>query len=288
MPTTNDNSTMPGSSVESQGVTEFQFDLPPFPTTATQLVAELNNPDVQVPKIIQLIECEPTVGSKVINLANSPLYGTSRPITTIGHAIVILGFKSVAQLALTVATGGVFADDGSPCADARRTTYCQSLGVATLARQIAGQSKQANPDEAFLSGVMHDIGKIILFEAAGITYREMIAGDPTGNTTLAESEEFGTTHPELGKCCGRKWGLPNSIVVAIANHHLSLDDTCDPLSETIIAANHFARSWQIGFEPEDVDGFAEQIEGEVCKHIKGDLQAECVEQFAALREICLF
>ena len=245
------------------GSTEtFQFDLPPFPTTASQLVAELNHPEVQVSRIIQLIECEPTVGSKVIKLANSPLYGASRPITTIGHAIVLLGFKSVSQLALTIATGSVFASKDTACCDARRATYRQSLGVATLARLIASQSKRANPDEAFLSGVMHDIGKIVLFETAGVSYSEMIAGHPTGNTTYLEDDTFGVTHPQLGQTCGRKWGLPSSIVLAIANHHLSLSEVSHPLSETIIAANHFARRWQIGFDTEDAVELDEQIERE--------------------------
>lgn len=269
-------------------IREFSFDLPPFPTTASQLVSELNGGDVQVPRIIQLIECEPTVGSKVINLANSPLYGTSRPITTIGHAVVILGFKSVAQLALTVATAGVFEGKSTSFCETRRETYSQSLAIATLARHIARQDNQANPDEAFICGVMHDIGRIVLLESVGEPYHEMVVDNPIGNTTELETESFGITHPELGRACGKKWGLPNSIVVAIAHHHFPIAEVSDPLSQAIITANYCARRWQIGFATADDFVLDEQLEAVIGSEANADLQTECIEQFDAIREICMF
>lgn len=272
---------------ELQPQIEFRFELPPFPTTASQLVAELNNSDVQVPRVTQLIECEPTIGSRVLSLANSPIYGTSRPISTISHAIVILGFRSVTQLALTVATGSVFSDDASPCAEARQKTYSQSLAVATVARLIASKTQAVNADEAFLSGVMHDVGKLILFDSAGATYSQMIADHPTGDTTAAEHEQFGTTHPELGHRCGKKWGLPHSINQAISNHHLPLCEVSDPLSETLITADYLARKWQIGFEPQGDFDAHEHIENTIVTALDSGIQDECVEQFAAIREICL-
>ncbi len=267
-------------------IREFCFDLPPFPAAASQLVAELNQPDVQVARIIQLIECEPIVGSQVIRLANSPIYGTSRPITTIGHAIVVLGFKSVAQLALTVATADIFQTAGSTCADARRRTYCQSLAVATLARALARIHYRANPDEAFLAGVMHDIGKVILLDAAGDLYGEMISRH-AGDTTPRENETFGTTHPLLGAACGREWGLPHCIALAIKHHHTPLVEVSEPLSKTIIAANYYARLWQIGFEANDAVDLKEDDEADIPAVEDASIQPECMEQFAAIAEICL-
>jgi putative nucleotidyltransferase with HDIG domain len=266
---------------------DFKFELPPFPTTAAQLVAELSSPEVEVSRVAQLIECEPTIGSRVLGLANSPLYATSRSISTISHAIVILGFKSVSRLALTVATGGMFNQSSAACAEARRTTYCQSLAIATVARLIARETKRVDADEAFLAGVMHDVGKLILFDAAGTAYCEMINDHPAVNIVSLESDAFGITHPELGMSCGKKWGLPPSINAAIANHHFPLHEVADPLSQTVIAANYFARKWQIGFRPEESFDIDERIETASSCATDNTIASECVEQFAAIGEICL-
>ena len=200
------------------GKLKFRFDLPPFPTTASRLVAELNNANAKVSEVTQLIECEPMIGSKVISLANNMVFG-SRSISTISHAIVILGFKSVARLSLTVATGSVF-DGGASCLESRKQTYRQSLAVATLARRIASETGLVNPDEAFLTGVVHDIGKLVLFDAAGESYAEMLDANPVDQITGLELETYGATHPELGKQCGKNWGLPHTINTAINNHHI--------------------------------------------------------------------
>ena len=264
---------------------DFSFDLPPFPTTATQLVTELNEPEVQVASIIQLIECEPTVAAKVLQLANSPIYGATRAITTIGHAIVILGFKSVAQLALTVATGTVFDGGDAACKDQRKATFTQSLAVASLARTVAKQSRSANPDEAFLCGVMHDIGKLILFDAASSDYLAIVENEPSGNTTASELALFGTTHPELGATCGKHWGLPSPITAAIGKHHDRLAQTADALTTSVISANHLARHWGIGFEPAAKLDCEDELSA--VASVDPDIEAECREQFSAICEICL-
>ena len=266
---------------------DFKFELPPFPTTASQLVTELSSAEARVPRVAQLIECEPTIASKVLKLANSPLYATSRPISTISHAIVILGFKSVSRLALTVATGSIFEDPSASCAEARRTTYSQSLAIATVARLIAGQTQRVDADEAFLAGVMHDVGKLILFDAAGTAYGEMINDHPAGSILSLEHDAFGTTHPALGMTCGKKWGLPLSINAAISDHHLPMHEVSDPLSQTVIAANYFARRWQLGFGPHEAIDIDQQIESEITCAVDSTIESQCVEQFAAIGEICL-
>ncbi len=266
---------------------EFNYKIPPFSATASQIMAELTRPDVKVPQIIQLIECEPTIGSQVLRMANSPIYGCRREIARVGHAIVILGFKTVAQAAIAAATGSIFNDSSDECDAARRQTYRESLSVATTGRLIAQRLRLANPDEAFLSGVMHDIGKLIFFQEAGETYSNLLGNKPDGETADWEMQHFGIAHPGLGKVCGQKWGLPYSINKAIETHHESVGDLETPLSEVVVMANYLARRWQIGFEPEAMVAPNEAIEVRLACMNGESCQSECQDQFAAVEEICL-
>ena len=267
---------------------EFQYQLPPFPVTATQLVTEINQEQVEVPKVTQLIECDAVISSKVLALANSPIYCPSRPITTINHAVVILGFRSVAKLVLTVATSSVFADKSTPCVDARLKTLRESLAIATTARVLADQAGNVDADEAFLAGVMHDVGKLVFFNAVGEEYAELIACHPDGDSTSEERERFGVTHPELGKTCGASWGVPHNINVAINNHHQGLDDVDDPLSATIIQADYVARRWQIGFEGRSAAVENAEMEQKLGAFLADvDARGTTNEEFEAISEMCL-
>lgn len=267
---------------------EFQYQLPPFPVTATQLVTEINQEQVEVPKVTQLIECDAVISSKVLALANSPIYCPSRPITTINHAVVILGFRSVAKLVLTVATSSVFADKSTPCIGARLQTLRESLAIATTARVLADQAGTVDADEAFLAGVMHDVGKLVFFNAIGEEYAELIARHPHGDSTSEEQERFGVTHPELGKTCGSNWGVPHNINVAINNHHQGLDAVDDELSATIIQADYVARRWQLGFDSRSTaveNAEMEQKLGEFLADV--DARGTTNEEFEAISEMCL-
>ncbi|QDV87588.1 HDOD domain-containing protein [Planctomycetes bacterium TBK1r] len=264
----------------------FQFEIPRFSATASQLVETLNQTEANVPAVVQLIECEPTISSQVLGLANSPIYGASRAITTIGHAVVVLGFRCVAQQAIASASGALFKAKDAACQAHRLDTYIQSLGVATTARFIAKRTKTTNPDEAFLCGVVHDIGKLILFQHAGEAYAGMLDESPHEKSLAPEIESYGITHATLGRQCGVAWSLPTQMCITIANHHLPLNEATDPLSRTLICAAYLAKKWQLGF-CEDAFSEDSEMESELCDFQDPDLAAECREQFEAIRDICL-
>jgi HD-like signal output (HDOD) protein len=280
---------------------EYQFDLLPFPSTAARLVSALGDESTDVRDVIKLIECEPKVSSRVLQMSNSPLYGATRSIATIGHAVVILGFKSVSNLALTAAAEGIFSQGGVECGPVRKQTYFQSLAIGTVARLLAQQVDEASPDEAFLAGVMHDIGKLVLLDAAGRDYVRVITGDEMGNdelrnhelgnhelgnTVQQERQLFGTSHPELGQSCGHQWGLPPSIITAIGNHHKEIADVSDSTSIALIAANYAARKWEIGFENGDALTACGELDEYVDSLGDPDLQGKAIDQFVAICDIC--
>ncbi|MFN3191419.1 MAG: HDOD domain-containing protein [Aureliella sp.] len=266
---------------------QLEFDLPPFPTTASKLVSELNSPEADVPTVVQLIECEPKVASKVIQLANSPMYGASRPITTIGHGIVLLGFRSVSQLALSLVAGDLFDHPDERCRERLKRTYAKSLAVAIVSRLAAQQLPGANPDEAFLCGVMHDIGKIVFCTSGNDEYLEQC--EQLTETQLLRQEEivFNATHTDIGAQCGRAWGLPQPITTAISDHHTEFESAEDPLTKSIVAGNYFAEKWGLAGEPNESFETSESIENELPSFLEPEFIESCQEQYSEIAKICL-
>lgn len=266
--------------------------LPVFPAVASKLVLELNAQNVVVSRIVELIECEPRIAAQLLQVANSPLYGLARPITSIGHAVVILGFRAVSQIALTLIGARLFQDSPPKFASLSQSTYTSSLAIATLARNISKTVEWGDPDEAFLTGVLHDIGKLVLLSANGSGYDQLLVKEGTGDITQLEREKYGLDHAGVGRLCVQHWGLPAVMSEAIAQHHRPLRQVEDMLPRVLISARRLAMRWQIGFagtpppppglqaEDSPADAFVEELD-------TNELQNRCREQFVALRQACL-
>ena len=250
--------------------------LRPFPPIATRILKLCNDEDVEVDQIIRLVECEPSIAGRVLSLANSPLYVASRPISTIGHALVVLGFRSLSQIAVSIAAGQMFDQGSDESAQLRQEIFSHSIGCATVCRLLAKMSNDVDEDEAFLSGVMHDIGKLIHCDATA-----RVESDPTDDPAFLPSSVedemamLGFTHAQTGQQCGTLWGLPQGINMAISNHHLPFDTVDDPLTRLTIVANHLSKVWMLGQHAE-----GDELEEEIVEAMP---QIDMVELEAAAR-----
>lgn len=260
--------------------------LPPFPAIASQILMECQKPEVDARIIAQLVECEPAICAKVIQLSNSPMFGASRPIVSINHAIVLLGFTTVSQMALSIAAGTIFEQGDPTLAKHRKETFRQSLACAITSRVLAPEIDSANPDEAFLSGVMHDVGKLVLFDAAPKLFCEMLEAEPTGNTTLAEKSVFGIGHAEVGKQCGAKWGFPSKINQAIESHHKSPSEISQPLAMAVMAGNYYSMLWSLADIPNITQPEIPEIEEMFSGSQLAEIRDICTDQFETVIEIC--
>lgn len=260
--------------------------LPPFPAIASQILMECEKPEVDIGVVAQLVECEPAISAKVIQLSNSPMFGASRPIVSINHAIVLLGFTSVSQMAVSIAAGAIFEQGDPKLAKHRKKTFRQSLACAITSRFLAGEVGTANPDEAFLSGVMHDVGKLVLFDTAPEQFCDILDQEKTGNTTVVEQEAFGTDHAEVGKRCGAKWGFPSQINRAIGLHHKDPSEISGDLSMAVMAGNYFSQQWSLADSPEFVQPKIAAIDELFADRDLAKIKDICVDQFESVIEIC--
>lgn len=259
--------------------------LPPFPSAASQILSECQKSDVDVRAVAQLVECDAAICSKVIQLANSPLYGTSRPISTISQAIVLLGFKTVSQLAVSIAAGALFENDDEKTAHYHKQTFRQSIACAITSKMFAGLLNVPNPAEAFLCGILHDVGKLAFFDVSPNLYCDILENSASDNTTQDEQAEFGVDHTVIGKKCGIKWGFPTPINRAIERHHNSFSESTHELSKSVIAGNYFSRSWELATENKHGIQDNEILDAFSDNHLE-TMREKCQEQFEIVIDIC--
>lgn len=196
--------------------------LPSIPSVYLELMRQLEDVDCCAQDIADIIARDPAMTAKILQLANSAFFGVRRRIASPKDAVLYLGLDTLKSLALSVKVFSQFT------AQPRARFSIDGLArhtmlVGILARKIAsvqGASKQ-DVEDAFAAGLLHDIGKLVLVAAAPARYEQAIEDAETQGMPDREAERqiFGTTHAEVGTYLVWLWGLPDSVVEAVAYHH---------------------------------------------------------------------
>jgi putative nucleotidyltransferase with HDIG domain len=191
-------------------------DLPAMPHIAAQILQKVANPDSTHQEIHELITKDQSLAARVLKVANSPYYGASRSISSVKEAILFMGFDSIRSLV----TAAVMKNLCSAVSDTGRQLWEHSICCAVAAKQIAVDIGLQGSEQAFLAGLIHDIGKSVLFLQAPDKMREIVllvnGGKSFGE---AEWQLLGFTHAEVGRLLTIKWLFSLTIEDVIANHH---------------------------------------------------------------------
>ncbi len=215
--------------------------LPSLPELYKRLVVELEADDTSVEKVGEIIESDLGMSAKVLQLVNSSFFGLPQHVACPKHAVSLLGLNVIRPLCLTA---GAFSQYEDSLVDGFSLSVAidHSLQVATVARRIA-DSEHSPPqliDDAFIAGMLHDIGKLILASKLTTQFRQAVALSMAESLPLwqAEYQVLGTTHAEIGAHLLDLWGLPTPIVEAVAFHHRpehSKHDGFAPLTAVYVA-----------------------------------------------------
>ena len=217
--------------------------LPPFPAVALQLLSLLDDEEVPMKKIVGLLRIDPALSAEILRVSNSALYGLSRRIDNIAHAIVVLGTEVVKRLALTVALGRFshsFLRNQS-----LRICWDHSVACALIAEELADAMGQPK-DRAYTSGLLHDVGRLALLACYPAEYGNLIAVARENDFDELECERqlFDIDHCAAGEWLGHQWNLPTPFVEAISHHHTA-EANDESLLSIVTAANSVADA--IGF-----------------------------------------
>lgn len=229
-------------------------ELPSLPSAFIAAVQALGQDDAPASSCIDAIERDQALTVRILRLANSVFYGAPGHVSRIADAVQMLGLRTVASTLAAMSlrsTLGSLRCEGFSFDTYWRHTLCTALAAREIARTVA-----QDPGEAFLLGLLHDVGKLILAmtspeleaQALHVSRSEGISHE------AAEVRVFGVSHAEVGAAVARQWNFPTSISVAIANHHQPLAvQTAGRLkqSQLVFLANHMAHSLEASTEVTD-------------------------------------
>jgi HD-like signal output (HDOD) protein len=190
--------------------------LPSLPGTITRVLSLLDDPNCSMHEVGQLVSTDPAIALKTLRLINSAQYGTRNKVTSVEQAVVLLGAKVIKNLVLSAA---VF-EHLSKGTD-QFLSHSISCGIAMEMLAEACPRVNLAADEAFVYGVLHDVGMIIYQEFMPDQYTKAMDVAIRRNIPLYEAEQeiIGVDHAELGGRLAQQWHLPDKLIGAIAGHH---------------------------------------------------------------------
>jgi putative nucleotidyltransferase with HDIG domain len=193
--------------------------LPTLPTVVMELLSIARDPNASANEMEAGLQHDPSLTMKIMRMANSSFYGYGN-IKTLNQAIVVLGFPVIKSIILAASVFEAFPGAGRPGFD-RAAFWKHSLGVAVTSRMIAQRVTRKDIEEAFVAGLVHDIGKVILDEYASDLWDRVIARTKEKNCLVFDSEMalFGFSHAQVGQWLAMKWKLPQDYTAAIFYHH---------------------------------------------------------------------
>lgn len=201
--------------------TESVLTLPTLPESVSRLLGMVDDPDTSARALAQAISSDQVLTARVLKLANSSYYGFQQKVGTVSLALVVLGFQSVKDLALTTSVMRAFGNASSDSRFDMRAFWEHALAVAVASRHLSRVLRVGAAGEAFTAGILHDIGQVVLHEYHPEAFQESLRRAREEGLPLheAEIEVLGAGHPQVGGWLCRRWGLPDRICHAVALHH---------------------------------------------------------------------
>jgi putative nucleotidyltransferase with HDIG domain len=242
-------------SIPNQWVERIQK-LPVLPQVAMKVTERMQSPTATVQEVSDLIRSDIGLTSKILRLANSSYYSIPGGVSDVSKALQYLGFTTIAQIVLTTSVFGSFKTDGIK--DFPLSQFWAHAFAVGLLAEIAARSLQfKNPSDAFVGGLMHDMGKLILLELAPEELSRIVHHAEAEKVSFIQAEEqLGvTTHVALGVQLGRHWNLPAAVINAIQFHH---GGSTKPEIQLIEWANVWVHSRKLGASGSYLEDYSEQ------------------------------
>jgi len=262
-------------------VTHIQ-NLPSLPNLYLEVMQELRSPEASVAKVATVITKDLGMTTKILQLVNSAFFGMSRNVADPKQAVGLLGLETVGTLVLSTGIFSQFEDTEWKDFKLERL-WNHSMTVGNLARSIAVAEKLSSQqsEEAFLAGMLHDVGILVLAANKPKEFQQVLALAPLRRITLweAEREIFGSTHAEVGAYLLGLWGFTNPIVEALAFHH-SLN-VCPGSAFSCLTAVHVADALAYEGKPADEGVVPPQIDMEKLEEM------QLVDHLPLWRKACL-
>jgi HD-like signal output (HDOD) protein len=213
-------------------------DLPAMPEVATKVMRMIGQQNTNAHMLQETISADQGMTLQILKIANSSLFGLKREVKTLSHAIALLGFNTIRAIVLASATKNLYA--GKQMGLKERLLWDKSIGCAMIARQLAENDTSIDKEEAFIGGLMHNVGQSV-FNSRFMEQYDAVVQEHYNEETpihLIERRVFGFDHCDLGHALTKKWNLSDTITQTLL-HYLTPEDAPVPLAK-LVAMVHLA------------------------------------------------
>lgn len=207
-----------------------------FPAIVHRVNRALDDPLVSLERLAGLINEDPALSARLLKLANSAFYRFPAPITTITHALTMIGTRQVRDLVTASSVLSMFQGIPPDLVD-MVSFWRHSVACGVAARVLATARREANVERIYLIGLLHDIGRLVLFVHMPGEMRAMIEtcrGEPPRLLHEEESQRLGCDHAQIGALLLQGWNLPADIFLPVRNHHHPNDQEDFALETAIV------------------------------------------------------
>jgi len=200
-------------------------ELPASPATVSAVMGLTSNLDTDVEKLGKVLSADQALTAKVLKLSNSSFYGRSKGVGTLKEAILILGFYTLRSLVIASSTHSLYKRKSEN--QIEQKLWEHSLATAMASRIVGQQIRHKQVEEAFIVGLLHDLGKLILSQKIDDLYGQVYEKVEEEQATFleVETELLGFNHVDIGFVLLQKWNFPSALIAAINCHH-------DPVRQT--------------------------------------------------------
>jgi putative nucleotidyltransferase with HDIG domain len=221
-------------------------DLPTLPSVVLDLIGSFERADVDVTTLAEKMSRDQALAAKILRLANSSFYGLAAKVKTVKQAIVVLGFDSARALAVASSVIDTFGDSKPRQIDVAGF-WRHSIAAALCAKSLA---RHANIDQdyAFIAGLLHDIGRLLLASSFPDEYAQVVEYSALNDTTTSEAElrVLGVDHQHTGQMLAEAWKFPPVIQRAIGHHHAPAAADLGDVPGVVHAANAMVQALDLG------------------------------------------
>ena len=224
--------------------------LPPFSPVLTRVLAALGDDDFSFSELSAIIETDTVLAGNVLRVVNSPLYGRASTINSVRHAVAIIGALKIRNLVLGLSVSRRWTGTPLPKRWHARQFNLHSMAVALLSDLVALDMRVPYPEGAFVAGLLHDMGKLLIAVAAPQEFGGVCDACARGEADLGERELLGASHAEISGAVLDKWKLPKPIQEAAAFHHLpdNANGGLLHLAHIVEAADLYTNEHELGMD----------------------------------------
>lgn len=243
--------------------------MPAFPKSVQKILELTRNLNCEPKHLVQVIEKDPVMTVKILRVLNSAYYNLPNKITSVNHSVVFLGFNTIKNLALSIASVGILPKHNAAGFDMQRYLL-HSLTTAGIAKSLGGKLTDTDPMDCYIAGLLHDFGKVVFVQFMADEFNQAMLKSRSENIPLhvAENEVIGVDHTVVGSMLAEKWQFPATLADCIRDHH-SAEDGKGGIWASVYAANQISKKMSLG---DGGDPCIEDLPPAVRSRLGGDLE----------------